>query len=96
MRVTDAAARAATTDRTATYGHRGRGRDREGDHTAEYHSRDAKRLLETLRNFNTPGHRPDRLGVHPWALVVVVTTVMLTVVIVLLYLLPRLFTFLGI
>lgn len=32
----------------------------------------AKRLIETLRNLDNPGYKPDRLGVHPLALVGVV------------------------
>ena len=55
-----------------------------------------RRVMETLRNLNTPGYQPDRLGIHPAALAGVLIGFTLVLLTVLSYVLPRLFSFLGI
>jgi len=49
-----------------------------------------KRLVETLRNLDNPGYAPDRLGMHPAALVGVVIIFVVLLLLVMKYVLPLL------
>lgn len=55
-----------------------------------------RRMMELLRNLNTPGYRPDRLGMHPAALVGVLLGFVLVMLAILSYVMPRVFSFFGI
>jgi len=47
-----------------------------------------KRLVETLRNLDNPGYAPDRLGMHPAALVGVVIGFVFLLLLVMKYVRP--------
>lgn len=47
-----------------------------------------KRLVETLRNLDNPGYEPDRLGIHPAALVGALIGFVLLLLLILNYALP--------
>ena len=50
-----------------------------------------KRLVETLVNLDNPGYQPDRLGIHPAALVGLLIGFVYLVMIIMKYVLPLIF-----
>ena len=47
-----------------------------------------KRLVETLRNLDNPGYQPDRLGMHPAALVGLLIGFVFLLLLIMKYVLP--------
>lgn len=54
-----------------------------------------KRMSEVLRNLDTPSYQPDRLGMHPAALVGSLLAFTFILVVILSYVLPRVFSVLD-
>lgn len=50
-----------------------------------------KRLLETLRNLDNQGYQPDRLGMHPAALVGLLIGFVLLLLVIMKYVFPLIF-----
>ena len=55
-----------------------------------------KRLVETLLNLDNPGYQPDRLGIHPAALVGVIIGFVVLIGTIVFWILPPILEFLGV